>query len=414
MTSVNIYSDKRSANKFYKFIGWLMIIFSLFPYVDTLGLKTNTQPNAIVCASIIIFFVKKQEVLFIFKYFIFVSIMATLILLLSDFSFLEVRDWINYLSLILVSLATYSFLNVIKGDFYDIFFWSVLIWTLVGLIQLTFDPTFLTGITSTSNGTLSSGRGVAALSPEPTYYGLVVLCFSVIYIANKWYLTNRLVGILLLAQLFIFSRSTTGFIALFFALLIYVIYSLNFKTLLKAIGVLIAIGICLHKLGDNLVGLRFYDTFSILIENPELLLNDLSILERLNHILFPILGCIENFFVPKGFGVFADYLTFKSSNSIFSMLLEHPAYTLVEGKTRIMSGYGKGIFELGIFGCLIPIVINKSVISRETNVILSLILFHCILTMSFVFMTATAPFMIGNLIYITTRTSDVEPNILSK
>jgi hypothetical protein len=54
-----------------------------------------------------------------------------------------------------------------------------------------------------------------------------------------------------------------------------------------------------------------YKIIEIAFSNPELILLDESINERLNHALFPIINLYDNNLLPRGFGNFNKYIVEK-------------------------------------------------------------------------------------------------------
>ena len=191
---------KSVQDKIINSVGWLMLLFCMFPYIGLPILETNTQPNALFFAIIYFLLTPPQKYPFLIKYLIFILIFVTLILIFSDFSILEIKDWGNYLSLCVITISSYQFLLYQKGDFYYLFFFSVLLWGITGGIQTYINPNFLSFLVPIWANGADGYRGVPSLASEPTYYGLICLSMLIIYLINTWYNRSKLLGIIIFIQ----------------------------------------------------------------------------------------------------------------------------------------------------------------------------------------------------------------------
>ncbi|GAB1536522.1 hypothetical protein ADMFC3_21530 [Geovibrio sp. ADMFC3] len=103
-----------------------------------------------------------------------------------------------------------------------------------------------------------------------------------------------------------------------------------------------------------MTGSRLKNIFFALINNPmDLLLIDASINARFFHIYFSIKGFIENYLIPNGYNRWVEYA--QQQTSIYA---DYVIYEYFGFKGRIMSGYGGALYELGIFGILIPLSVT--------------------------------------------------------
>jgi|AntRauTorckE5430_2_1112549.scaffolds.fasta_scaffold00982_9 hypothetical protein len=383
--------------------GWLFLGFSFFPYINLLGLNTTTQPNALFFSVFPLVFIKlnrSPKELFIFGI---VSAFATFILLLSDLSFLSFRDWANYMSLFFVSFGAYKFLRYINGLPYKFFYSVVCIWLLVGVIQMFLNPNFLSLLFYKMRGAFAAGRGVTGLSTEPTYYGLMLGLFFVIYLINNWYNRSKLLGFLILFQLVFLSRSTTAIFIFILTLGVFsfiLLFRLNLKSILSISVLSIIITIFMALTIDLYKELRIYKVSQVILVHPEIVLaTDFSVSERVNHIIFPIISLVDGVGLPRGYGKFNDYLLSKKENKKYKAFFSHP---FEGGSNRILSGHGKGFFELGAVGLLISIGLFSAFRFGFSNpqFLFGFILYFLLLFASLPFMTATVPFIIGNVLYL--------------
>jgi hypothetical protein len=139
--------------------------------------------------------------------------------------------------------------------------------------------------------------------------------------------------------------------------------------------------------------------FKTFISNPYLVFLDQSISERFNAIYFSIQSLSENFGLPKGFNTYQDYIYRKSlisDNKVFFYNYSYANYS------RILSGYGMGLYELGFFGFLIPTFIFYAIKNslEQKNIFFAFIIFNLLLFTAMSFNTSTILFILGNLVYI--------------
>lgn len=383
--------------------GWLFLVFCFFPYVSFLGLNTTTQPNALFFSIFPIILIRSKGLpkeLFIFGI---VFCFSTFILLLSDLSFLSFRDWANYLSLVFVSLGAYKFLRYINGLPYKFFYSVVCIWLFVGAIQMFLYPKFLSFLFHQMRGALLDGRGVTGLSTEPTYYGLMLGLFFVIYLVNNWYSRSKFLGFLILFQIFFLSKSTTVIAIFLIAAGLFILISmlrLKMKLIMSVVAISLLVSIFLASSTNLYKESRIYRISQIMRNHPEIILAiDFSVSERVNHVVFPVVGMVENLLLPAGFGNFGKYLTEKKDSKEYKVFFSH---ALFRPSNRILSGHGKILFELGGIGLLISIGIFSAFKFglSKSPFLFGFILYFLLLFAALPFMTATVPFIIANILYL--------------
>ncbi len=385
------------------FSGWLFVFFCFFPYVSLLGLNTTTQPNALFFALFPIVFIRSRKLpveLFLFGI---VLCFATFFLMTSNFSFLFFRDWANYLSLVVVSLGAYKFLRYINGLPYKFFYLVVTVWFLVGMIQTLLFPEFLSFLVHNMRGANVAGRGVTSLSGEPTYYGLMLGLFFVVYLINNWHKRSRLLGFLILFQMIFLSKATTVIIIFILTIGIFIFISMlrfNIKLIFTVSALVITTSIFMVLTIDLYKDLRIYKISQIVLDHPETILAvDLSVSERVNHVVFPIIGLIEGGGLPRGYGKFSAYLLSKNRSGNYKAFFSHP---LTRGSSRILSGHGKVFFEMGGIGLLVSIGIFAAFRFGFSNppFLFGFTFYFLLLFAALPFMTATVPFIIGNSLFL--------------
>jgi hypothetical protein len=111
---------------------------------------------------------------------------------------------------------------------------------------------------------------------------------------------------------------------------------------------------------------------------------------------------MDNFGIPNGYNTYQNYILLKSN------IPDLRIYFLnfkIENYSRILSGYGMGFFELGLFGLLIPITIFFSLKNylKLTPFFFAFILFNFILFTAMSLNNATILFIIGNMLYLNSK-----------
>jgi hypothetical protein len=125
--------------------------------------------------------------------------------------------------------------------------------------------------------------------------------------------------------------------------------------------------------------------FNKVMTHPESLMSDESINARMAAIYFSIMGFIDNFGIPNGFGAFSNYQEIElPKQDIFTHLRSPPH--------RIMSFYGGILFELGVIGLLIPISYSVILLKAYKKNIKNFLLFFFFLnTILFTAIPVTLP-----------------------
>lgn len=389
-------------------IYWLFLFFCFFPFLNLLRLPTDSQPNALILASIIILLNYKLIIehfpgkLLIFLFLVIISILP---IFYSNLGFDTIISLISYLSLIIVPLAVLISLIKLGGLSFQFFLNVILIWFLVAVVQRFFYPDFLSFLLTRNVGNGFMGRGVNSLAPEPTYYGsIIVLLFITYYINFPNYPNKLLVISTLLIQLFILSISSTIFVVLFFAFFAYTIikifkFQIGFKPIIFFLLILLIIFIVYKVFYETISETRIIKIINIVISNPDIILLDESINERVNHAFFPLVSIFENFGLPMGYGNFQEYIIQKTSDPKYQLFFEKINF---EHYKKIMSGYGAVFFELGIFGIIIPIYLYKIFKKKLNNniILFMFITLNLLLFTSISLNNSLILFVFGNMLYL--------------
>lgn len=402
--------ETKSHNFATSFLIFLLVIFSLFPYIQILPLGTDSQPNALAVSFCLFPFCCKWKMNKNLALLLLLVIISILALALNPITFSTVRSLINYFSLFFITYVTYFSLKRNNGLQYNLFRVIVYTWFIVGSIQLFAYPTFMSFLIprGDSTATLESGRGITCLAPEPTFYGIICLFLGMIAYLNFREKPNiKVLYYIILIQLLLYSRSSLVIFVLLAAIGIYSLYMLmkNKRNRLKVLIVTILFFTIIYTLikiySEEIDSVRIGKLLTLFVENPEkFIILDASANERFVHIFFPLYGCINSWGMPHGYDTFAEFMEKCFENPKFQNLFTD--HVLKGNITRIMSGWGSIFFELGLAAfILVYVIIN---LFRNLPIgnkrILLVTIFLLTLINAVPFSNAIIPFFIGNLLYL--------------
>jgi hypothetical protein len=387
--------------KYFKYS--LFIFLCFFPFLNILRLPTDTQPNALLFSIPILLVNLRRGFPSYYLIGFLLFLVALIALLMSNLDFRSILSFSNYVSILVVPLAVFFTLNFFGGLSYNFFKKVIYTWGVVGIIQKFIYGNFLTFLLSRSSGVAAfKGRGVVSLSPEPTYYGSVIILFLIVYFLNFSDRKDYKLLAVLMIQLIVLSISSTAILILLVALGLYlmvVFVNLPLKKIAFILAGSVAIMLSIFFISPLYSGSRLYKLVSIVLSKPELILLDQSISERFNAIYFSIGSLFDNYGIPNGYNAYTNYILEQSqdpNNAMFFFNFKIANYE------RILSGFGIGIFELGIFGLLIPLLIFASIwrCLKNYSILFAYILFNLILFTAMSLNNSLILFIIGNMIYL--------------
>lgn len=207
----------------YKFIGGVILIFALFPYVSFFKMPFDTQPWTFIAALFFgtIVLIKNNHCI-PFPLFILalIALYATMIflahILTGNAGLLDgMRSLVGYFSVFFIVLA--SFLTY-RYTSHKILIAAVFVWFLIALLQFIFGSDF--GEWLLSRQSAGGYRGVASLAPEPAYFArmcVAMLLLNEFFYREKKY-NSRIYLIVMAALLAQMAISYSGMGMLFIAL----------------------------------------------------------------------------------------------------------------------------------------------------------------------------------------------------
>lgn len=326
----------------------LLYFFCFFPFCQIPGIyiATDVQPYALLIAilGLVIFwtgqakwFVNKEDV---FSYFlIFIATVSFAVLCLRGKQlFAILRSYLSYITVAIVSISTFHMLQRSLMGINDKWIKSYInVWLIVGVIQKIWSRDFMNFLVS--NARTTNNRGVISFASEPSFYGYMCIFFLLFVMGFKKQREIYIANVLF--QLFFLAQSSValvyfGIIVLF--LTIHILKKLKFKYIVRigVIGVIASVTIRKWayinqntRMGSLLNGIFINGIKQIFI----LVEQDESIKTRWEHIQFCIDKFIENGGIPYGYSV----------------------------DIRLESGYGAAIYELGIVGLVMILIIWRTI-----------------------------------------------------
>ena len=267
------------------------------------------------------------------------ALSSLLMLLITDDFFNGLRSVVNYCSFVTVTAATYWILKE-RPHLIDVFLKiASIIYAFGAILQLTISEQIFTAVVANQSGNYSdSGRGVASLTPEPTFFGfyLLLLITLCMLIRNFRFAVLNSISLVLLSQssgalllVFIFGFIASG-----------VYFFSHFRKVFITFFASIFTGAILLYLFPESRAAVLTD---LLINYDILTLaaNDESVAGRFYHIATPLTLFFQDWGLPHGYD------------------------GLPNGDPRILSGFGGAIFELGIFS--IPYIYSMIAIIQKSG-----------------------------------------------
>ena len=196
-----------------RYVVHIFVLLCCFPYLDILRIGTDTQPNALVMATLLLLTIKKKKVNATIVMLWIIFLLSLFLIFFNNGSlFLYTKTILNYLSPAILSMVTYALLTKLNYKFpFGLFMMTILLYAFVGLMQTYVIPDFLTILVNGgARGNLINGRGVVSLTSEPAFYGIMCLFFMVYSLLVYTRRQNWIAIPVLLIQLVGIAKSSTG------------------------------------------------------------------------------------------------------------------------------------------------------------------------------------------------------------
>jgi hypothetical protein len=340
----------------------LFIALALLPYVQIIPTGTDTQPNAFILAALILAeslgAVRLNRVQALPWLLPPIALAVFLVEVVGAGTGLlqNLRSLYNYIALPVISTVVVLHYRSVRRRILPIMNGVNLIYFVVGLAQVATGSQLVGRLVGGGDRVDSysfSYRGAVGLAPEPTYYATVMLLFILLYAClgkerSKW-------TALALVQILFFSRSTMVILFIGVLVLLRAIFARRFKTI--AVG-----GACAVILFAAVMNLDYFaqsrvrSIAEMIQQDPSEVINrDPSISGRIGSAWYSCTGVFENYGLPNGFSTFFDYYSQKMAANGTMTDQFRAGMDAIRSSWRINSGMGSVLWELGIFGALVPI-----------------------------------------------------------
>lgn len=313
----------------------LVCVICLFPYLSFLGLPVDVQPNFFIISSLYLLGgnlrLKPHQLCFLF--------LTLLALLVYGFSSIYYTEVLRYTVQLITPFLTLFFATRVSGSCISIrviqrtINYSFIAWIFLGFLQsITSSPLIVLAFRSST--TLS--RGWMSFAPEPSAFASVLLCFFLHYSLKRSYFLALLSAL----SIIFLSRSATGFVYLFFFLL--VILGVAIAKMILAIG---SLSVSRSKFFFLFVGVSaslVASTVFVYFFGSNLSWIDLSSFSRITSLfdssIFELLEVDASASARVGvlYSTFTPELILSFGNGFDGL--------------RVMSGYGSLFWHFGILG----------------------------------------------------------------
>ena len=283
----------------------LLYLTCFFPFIQIIWWRADTQPYAVMVSILIILvcFIREgkgdKKNLVLICCGIIMGAFAMVDIYMDGF-YSAFRSYFSYLSLICVPLAVFTIFKRRNGFNETLAKICMWVWFAVGLIQRYFIPEFAYPLLS--RHTTGGSRGAISLATEPSAYGY--MCLFMMLIALQMKKHARFYVLMLLVQVVVFASSSVTLVYL----AVYILaYMLNELFLHKKFAMLKMVIVAGGGIGGLLVIRALFPPtnrmgalVNYLFEEPQKIIEDESIVMRLDAIKYGFGSFIENHFLPHG------------------------------------------------------------------------------------------------------------------
>lgn len=272
----------------------VFVFFSLCPFILPIT-ESDVQPYAFLLSSFLVIASLTKPITNISIIIVLFTALLAIILFFFQPEPFALRLLYGYVSFLFVLVATY-YCSLKYGDNLEPVIKAViLLWFIVGLLQVFGDKLFLSSLVSGARTT--SSRGVFGLASEPSFFG--VQCFYFLFLTSL-FKSRKLFYIGLCSIMSVFmAESTLGVIFLFFYIVLFTFDTRNLSYIILVTFIVFAVGmyIILDDSGGRLSHL-VSEFFSMNLDSFE---EDQSLTIRLNSVLNSWESVTSSFFMPHGF-----------------------------------------------------------------------------------------------------------------
>lgn len=367
------------------------LLFTAFPYTRIVQNESYNQPYALLLSAIILLLVNKKNFNKFPKkdwYFLLAfSTIGLIFFVATCYPYNNIQEYkylLNFISPLLLVLCSYVVLKKLKKTALKILTYSLYSWLAVSVIQLVYDPGFLTFLATSSSNDLglniiNSGRGAIGFAPEPTHSGfhLLLLGVSISLLTEK----KKLLVFSVFGAIFIALSSSA---ALAFCLGLFFYIGLKGFLRMKSasvfvIPILILFFLVMYFFVIDAIYIysvesetRLLRLISRFIENPfSVLMDDYSVNARIGGLISGWIYIFNDFLMPHG-------LSHEHWLNAANDILSENRWLLGMSNSGLPSGIGIVFFQLGFLAILLIYPFYRVYMASSTH-------FQFILTSTFIF-----------------------------
>ncbi len=287
------------------FFELLLYLTCFFPFIQFVWWGSDTQPYAALTSVLIIlvywFRTGTGEKKFLVLALCCIGMGAFVLVDIVMDGFLSAfRSYFSYISLICIPLAVFLILKRRGGLNEPLLKCCMWVWFAVGLIQRYFIPEF--GFRFLSRHTTGGTRGAISLAPEPSAYGY--MCLFMLLLALQMKKNAQLYAVMLLIQIIVFASSSVTLVYLAFYIIAYMLNELLWHKKFALFKVVVVAGGGLLTLFTIRAVVpptnRMGALVAYLFEEPQKIIEDESIVMRVEAIRFGFESFVRNHFLPHG------------------------------------------------------------------------------------------------------------------
>lgn len=381
-----------------RLFGAFFIISSFIPWLGIPSLDSQPFPVIFSTVFLLINYKNSREILANNNYLVILLGLAIFGwifgLLLEDnnpLDFIAFRALYNYLGFIILIIGYLLYFKLYSFPLNILIILNIL-WLFIGIFQ-SFDPTI---VSSFIYSRTSDDRGVTSLATEPSFFGIFLFFISWIYLIRFKYRCHLALKFLLLINILsimILAKSSLVMLYILLVIIILYIFLLKISHKIYSLSAAIILLLFFSLLDSEIDHNRVMHFISIFISDPFLFFShDASANQRLANIILPIHGLIENYLLPGGFHNFTDL-----ADIIVSQYGDYFFYSY--GDIKIMSWLGAVLYELGLFGLIIIVIVLKRSYSRSNIRFLEILIMIILLFSAIPVAFPLIPFIFSMFIY---------------
>jgi len=380
----------------------IFFILALFPFVSFGTNSMDSQPFYIFFGLISLLFLSFTSSIFkeaIDLISLAIIVAITIFLSSNNLDFIFVRAIASYLGFFIALIVSIIYFQRYGVPSTIIFFANV-IYLLVAILQFIYGP-LATDFLVIPNGYPNLSRGAISLTPEHTYFGIVLYFFCWInfviydYHPPKSVLVLNIINLLSIVFL---AKSSMVIVFLIVTSSIFLARNWNKKFILKLVlFTLVPLFLILYIYISfypearfaRLVGLGASLEIGLIDGIIEVIRRDGSINDRVLNAIFPYFGFVQNYGMPGGIDTFYEMslILVDYFNGFFWSGL---------GSNKILSFIGAIVYELGFVGIIVILYIFWLIKDgRNPNRIFELILLFVILHSAIAIAFSLVPILIA-------------------